>query len=153
MGVRFRLSNRMESVENPEDILPEFEPEDEINEWSSSNIIESEIGIERIKREMKAELKKSENIYENNIYKWLGLPMKIKITDNRILCGTFVCTDKDQNIILQNTEEFVTEKELNSASGRVVGMVMIPGEHIEYIKIKKNKKEIINEEINLSISG
>ena len=36
---------------------------------------------------MKAELKKSENIYEDNIYKWLGLPMKIKITDNRILCG------------------------------------------------------------------
>ena len=39
---------------------------------------------------MKAEMKKGDNKFENNIYKWLGLLMKIKITDNRILCGNIV---------------------------------------------------------------
>ena len=52
-----------------------------------------------------------------------------------------MCTDKDQNIILQNTEEFLSESEISNKEaegvGRMVGMVMIPGEHIQYIKVKK----------------
>ena len=54
-----------------------------------------------------------------------------------------MCTDKDQNMILQNTEEFVSENEMNSP-GRVVGMVMIPGEHIKYIKIKKGRPQRVS---------
>ena len=46
----------------------------------------------------------------------------------------FLCTDKDQNIILQNTEEFLNEV---GESGRLVGMVMVPGEHIKSIHIQK----------------
>ena len=43
--------------------------------------------MERLKREMKAEMKKGDTEFEEKIYQWLGKVMKIKITDNRILCG------------------------------------------------------------------
>ena len=50
-------------------------------------MISEELQIERLKREMKAAMKKGENEFECQIYKWLGQIMRIKITDNRILCG------------------------------------------------------------------
>ena len=104
-------------------------------------------------------MKKGKDETEDKVYSWVGRQMKIKITDNRILVGNgltpvswnmpnfvsltkqksnrdrkFLCTDKDQNIILQNTEEFLNEV---GESGRLVGMVMVPGEHIKSIHIQK----------------
>jgi len=81
-----------------------------------------------------AEMKKGKDETEDKVYSWVGRQMKIQITDNRILVGKFLCTDKDQNIILQNTEEFLNEV---GESGRLVGMVMVPGEHIKSIHIQK----------------
>jgi small nuclear ribonucleoprotein (snRNP)-like protein len=40
--------------------------------------------------------------------KWLNSSMKIKITDGRILIGIFLCTDRDQNIILGQCQEYIT---------------------------------------------
>ena len=107
-------------------------------------------------------MKKGKDETEDKVYSWVGKQMKIRITDNRILVGNgltpvslgnfirlnsnilyylfsnrnrkFLCTDKDQNIILQNTEEFLNEV---GESGRLVGMVMVPGEHIKSIHIQK----------------
>lgn len=102
-------------------------------------------------------MKKGKDETEDKVYSWVGRQMKIQITDNRILVGNgltpvswnmydlvrkpqsnldrkFLCTDKDQNIILQNTEEFLNEV---GESGRLVGMVMVPGEHIKSIHIQK----------------
>merc|ERR1712131_225867 len=125
---------RMESLESESDKLPEFEPEDEIPDWSPESVISDELRIERLKRELKAEMKKGKDETEDKVYSWVGKQMKIRITDNRILVGKFLCTDKDQNIILQNTEEFLNEV---GESGRLVGMVMVPGEHIKSIHIQK----------------
>ncbi|XP_064642208.1 uncharacterized protein LOC135496679 isoform X1 [Lineus longissimus] len=38
---------------------------------------------------------------------WLNKNMKIKMTDERILVGVFVCTDKDRNVILGNCQEYL----------------------------------------------
>ncbi|MPC83184.1 N-alpha-acetyltransferase 38-A, NatC auxiliary subunit [Portunus trituberculatus] len=37
--------------------------------------------------------------------KWLHSSMKIEMTDGRTLVGSFVCTDRDNNIILGSCTE------------------------------------------------
>jgi small nuclear ribonucleoprotein (snRNP)-like protein len=46
----------------------------------------------------------TENIRKLNSY--LNFKSRIKITDGRTFIGTFVCIDKEKNIILAHTEEF-----------------------------------------------
>ena len=38
---------------------------------------------------------------------WLNKIMRIKISDGRTLIGSFLCTDRDRNIILGSCQEFV----------------------------------------------
>ena len=47
-----------------------------------------------------------ENKYAK-LSKWLNRNMRVKITDGRTLVGIFLCTDKDQNIILGSCQEFI----------------------------------------------
>lgn len=49
--------------------------------------------------------------------------IRISISDRRIFIGTFVCMDKQRNLIVTNTEEFHLG---GSHQGRYVGMVMVP---------------------------
>merc|ERR1712241_463123 len=77
--------------------------------------------------------------------------MKIKVTDNRVLIGKFMCTDRDSNLILNNTEEFLTENK--DETPRQVGMVMIPGEHIKFIKIANSKPGRLTPMDGLMITG
>ena len=37
---------------------------------------------------------------------WLGQILKIVITDERVIVGCFVCTDRDGNVILENSWEY-----------------------------------------------
>ena len=48
----------------------------------------------------------SENKNREVLSGWLNKIMRVEITDGRVLVGTFLCTDKDQNIILGATQEF-----------------------------------------------
>ena len=38
---------------------------------------------------------------------WLNQTMRVKMTDGRTLIGSFLCTDKDRNVILGSCEEYV----------------------------------------------
>jgi small nuclear ribonucleoprotein (snRNP)-like protein len=38
--------------------------------------------------------------------KYLNKTMRVKITDGRILIGTYLCTDKDANIVLGACKEY-----------------------------------------------
>lgn len=53
----------------------------------------------------------------------LGQTWRITIQDNRVFIGALVCTDKERNIILTNTDE---HRRGEDGHGRYVGMVMIP---------------------------
>merc|ERR1712193_436079 len=94
-----------EKSEMNEDQLPEYEPEDDV----IPDYQVDQLSINRIKAELKAEMKRGDSDAENQMYEWIGRKMKIKITDNRVLIGKFMCTDRDSNLILNNTEEFLTE--------------------------------------------
>lgn len=37
---------------------------------------------------------------------WLGKILKIVITDERVIVGCFVCTDREANVILENSWEY-----------------------------------------------
>lgn len=43
---------------------------------------------------------------------WINKYMKIEMTDGRILIGTFVCTDKDANVILSACSELFNTESL-----------------------------------------
>lgn len=38
--------------------------------------------------------------------KWLSRNVKIEITDGRVLIGTYLCTDKNANIVLGSCKEY-----------------------------------------------
>ncbi|CAO3638008.1 hypothetical protein BJ944DRAFT_237512 [Cunninghamella echinulata] len=60
----------------------------------------------------------------NLLRSYLNFKTRIQISDGRIFIGTFVCIDKQKNIILAQAEEFRGEEQ------RLVGLVMIPGNHL-----------------------
>ncbi len=55
----------------------------------------------------------------NETRKWLesylSKIMKIKITDGRVLIGTFLCTDKNSNVILGSCQEHLNSSGINSS--------------------------------------
>lgn len=76
----------------------------------------------------------------------LNATLRIKIRDDRTFVGTFICVDKQQNIILTQAEEFLTpEAERKSGSpisrgyfgGREVGMIMISGKDVITIEAEE----------------
>jgi len=64
----------------------------------------------------------------NSVRSLLGQQLLITIQDTRSFMGTFVCTDRDRNIILANADEF--RKAEDGGEGRYVGMIMIPWKHV-----------------------
>lgn len=71
-----------------------------------------------------------------NLEGWLNRFMRIKMTDGRILIGAFVCTDRDRNIILGSCDEYVNAQDLDDKEEpRVLGLAMVPGQHIVSIEI------------------
>lgn len=68
---------------------------------------------------------------------WLNKSMKIEMSDGRTLIGTFLCTDRDQNVILGSCSEFLKPEENGNAvvEPRILGLAMIPGHHIVSIHI------------------
>uniref|UniRef100_A0A1B6CL54 Sm domain-containing protein n=1 Tax=Clastoptera arizonana TaxID=38151 RepID=A0A1B6CL54_9HEMI len=65
---------------------------------------------------------------------WINKYMKIEMTDGRILIGMFLCTDRDGNIILGSCSEFLNPEVCGfSDEPRLLGLVMVPGRHIQSI--------------------
>ncbi|XP_027202459.1 LSMD1 domain-containing protein Sbat [Dermatophagoides pteronyssinus] len=69
--------------------------------------------------------KKSE--HKIMLEKWLNKNFRIKLSDNRIIVGVFLCTDCHQNIILGSSLEFLND---DDEDPRLLGLAMVPGEHI-----------------------
>ncbi|XKL62272.1 hypothetical protein PGB90_002105 [Kerria lacca] len=93
------------------------------------------------KNEDNKECSEAVNLYEirkSKLMSWINKYMKIEMTDGRILIGTFVCTDKDANVILSSCSElFNTEKTGISEEPRLLGLVMIPGKHIVSVHLEQ----------------
>lgn len=65
------------------------------------------------------------------LQKWLHSSMKIEMTDGRTLVGSFMCTDRDNNIILGSCIEHLQPDEGGrEEEPRVLGLAMVPGRHI-----------------------
>lgn len=65
---------------------------------------------------------------------WLGKILKIVITDKRIIVGGFVCTDRDGNVILENSWEYGQAIGGNEEP-RIIGLALIPGHHIVSVSL------------------
>ncbi|XP_065646242.1 N-alpha-acetyltransferase 38, NatC auxiliary subunit isoform X2 [Hydra vulgaris] len=68
----------------------------------------------------------------------LNKTMKLEITDGRTLIGQFLCTDKDENIILGSCQEFSGEQiegEQKTEEPRILGLAMVPGRHVKTMHI------------------
>ncbi len=79
---------------------------------------------------------------------WLNKPMRVSIVDGRVLVGVLLCTDRDQNLILGNCNEYIGSPS-EQEEFRVLGLALIPGQHIKSIYIDENSSSVIktNEQI------
>lgn len=68
---------------------------------------------------------------------WLNEVFKIVITDERIIVGYFVCTDRDGNVILENSYEYTQTIEDNNEP-RKLGLALVPGKHIVSVAVIKH---------------
>eukprot|EP00794_Sanderia_malayensis_P015278 gene15278-16854_t len=72
----------------------------------------------------------------------LNKTFKIVISDGRTLVGSFLCTDKEQNVILGQCLEYVEKNGLeNGEQPRTLGLAMVPGRHIISIEMDINLPE------------
>ncbi|XP_078463840.1 N-alpha-acetyltransferase 38, NatC auxiliary subunit [Lampetra fluviatilis] len=72
---------------------------------------------------------------------WLNRSMKIRMSDGRTLVGSFLCTDRDCNVILGSAQEYLKGTEPSSqGEARVLGLAMVPGHHILSIEVETNSR-------------
>ncbi|XP_072021388.1 N-alpha-acetyltransferase 38, NatC auxiliary subunit-like [Amphiura filiformis] len=75
---------------------------------------------------------------------WLNQTMRIKMTDGRTLIGSFLCTDKDRNVILGSCEEYVQAQDSAvKEEPRVLGLAMVPGHHIVSIQVDQTNQDAV----------
>ncbi|CAF1476689.1 unnamed protein product, partial [Didymodactylos carnosus] len=132
------LDNSIEEkdVENQDE--EEEEEEEEQEEEESIMIAESELircddNVPITKDEHIEKLDTSVDQAKKQIKEWLNKPIRVAITDGRVLVGILLCTDRDQNIILGNCNEYIgcpCDEEF-----RVLGLALVPGQHIQSIYI------------------
>lgn len=72
---------------------------------------------------------------------WLNKPMRVSIVDGRVLVGVLLCTDCDQNLILGNCNEYIGSPS-EQEEFRVLGLALIPGQHIQSIYIDENSSSL-----------
>lgn len=75
---------------------------------------------------------------------WLNKPMRVSIVDGRVLVGVLLCTDRDQNLILGNCNEYIGSPN-EQEEFRVLGLALIPGQHIQSIYIDENSSSSIRQ--------
>ncbi|CAB3387427.1 Hypothetical predicted protein [Cloeon dipterum] len=72
---------------------------------------------------------------------WLNRMLKIEMTDGRILVGSFLCTDRDANVILGNCCEYLGgDEQTAQEDSRMLGLVMVPGRHIVSVQLDEMPK-------------
>ncbi|CAF1529596.1 unnamed protein product [Adineta steineri] len=74
---------------------------------------------------------------------WLNKPMRVSIIDGRVLVGVLLCTDRDQNLILGNCNEYIGSPS-EQEEFRVLGLALIPGQHIQSIYIEEGPSSIFS---------
>lgn len=76
---------------------------------------------------------------------WLNKPLRIKMSDGRVLIGIFLCTDRDANVILGSCSEYLPENDVTPGKTheepRMLGLVMVPGKHIVSVAVDKMEQQ------------
>ncbi|BES93794.1 Hypothetical protein NTJ_06603 [Nesidiocoris tenuis] len=77
---------------------------------------------------------------------WLNKSLKVDMSDGRVLIGSFLCTDRDANLILGSCTEYINPKVCGfNEEPRILGLVMVPGRHIVSIHLD-NSQGISNDD-------
>ena len=76
---------------------------------------------------------------------WLNKPMRVSIVDGRVLVGVLLCTDRDQNLILGNCNEYIGSPN-EQEEFRALGLALIPGQHIQSIHIDETSSSTVRQQ-------
>lgn len=71
----------------------------------------------------------------------LNRQLRVKVLDGRVIIGTFVCVDRDCNMILSGCREFTPDSFEDSELPRHLPLAMIPGKYAKTIEIKKQTEQ------------
>ncbi|KAL5256835.1 hypothetical protein ACHWQZ_G011932 [Mnemiopsis leidyi] len=66
--------------------------------------------------------------------------LRVQISDGRVLVGSLLCTDRDQNLIMGGAAEYWHDETAGEA--RMLGLVMIPGRHITSVQVDTSDGDI-----------
>eukprot|EP00056_Hartaetosiga_gracilis_P007528 m.109434 g.109434 ORF g.109434 m.109434 type:complete len:137 (-) comp12732_c0_seq1:8300-8710(-) len=67
---------------------------------------------------------------------FLGMEARIEIKDGRVFYGTFMCVDKQRNVILQHVSEWKAV-DGKMEMRRNISLITVPGEHIVSFGIER----------------
>jgi len=74
---------------------------------------------------------------------YFNFPLKIEISDGRIVKGHLICTDCNANIVMKNCIEYPSPEESQYENlTRNIGLLMIPGKHITKVLLCKNEAKL-----------
>lgn len=83
----------------------------------------------------------------------LDAQLRVEVADGRRFVGTFVCTDRDGNAILNETQEWRggtslihslilnVQADTIEVDQRYVGLVVVPGRHIRKIEVSRESMD------------
>ena len=84
---------------------------------------------------------------------WINYRIRITLTDNRILIGTFLAFDKHMNLVLSETEEYSRIKAKNKKNDkerkRSLGLVLIRGDSVISLSAESPPPENNNKRFNI----
>ena len=80
---------------------------------------------------------------KSKFWQWIDHRVKVALSDNRILVGTFIAFDKHLNVVLSDTEEFRILKPKNKGDPereikRPLGLLIVRGNNIVSISAEKS---------------
>ena len=84
---------------------------------------------------------------------WINYRIRVTLTDNRILIGTFLAFDKHMNLVLSETEEYSRIKAKNKKNDkerkRSLGLVLIRGDSVISLSAESPPPENNNKRFNI----
>mmetsp|Transcript_8800 Transcript_8800/g.13139 ORF Transcript_8800/g.13139 Transcript_8800/m.13139 type:complete len:115 (+) Transcript_8800:25-369(+) len=75
---------------------------------------------------------------EAAIRDYIDLPVRVQISDGRVMVGKFVCCDNDLNIVMTGSQEVPVGEKGKSC---LLGLILIPGKHVVKVEVFKESVE------------
>uniref|UniRef100_A0A7S2U216 Sm domain-containing protein n=1 Tax=Lotharella oceanica TaxID=641309 RepID=A0A7S2U216_9EUKA len=79
---------------------------------------------------------------EDQVRSYIGKPVRVNVSDGRVMIGIFACCDDHLNIIMADTQQILDDA---NAKPRHLGQILVPGSHIVKVEVYQETLPGIND--------